>query len=111
MLKIIGYWTRPDDIEGFEAHYASTHLPKANAVPGLRRLVTMRPEGAFEGGEPEHYRVAEMVFDDMDALERAAESPEYRAMREDAEYMHETFGASVTGELGQEVIFGSQDGE
>jgi hypothetical protein len=30
-------------------------------------------------------------------------------MREDAEYMHETFGASVTGEVGQEVIFSSQD--
>lgn len=104
MLKIIGYWTKPNDVEGFEEHYRTTHLPKAAAVPGLRRLVTVRCESAFEGGEPEHYRVAEMVFDDMDALAKAGESPEYAAMRADAELMHEKFGASVTGELGQEVI-------
>lgn len=105
MLKIVGYWTTPDDIEGFEQHYASTHLPKANAVPGLRRLVTVRCDAAFEGGDPMHYRIAEMVFDDMEALAKAGESPEYAAMRADAEYMHETFGASVDGELGQEVIY------
>jgi uncharacterized protein (TIGR02118 family) len=104
VLKIIGYWTRPNDVEAFEEHYRTTHLPKAAAVPGLRRLVTVRPDSAFEGGEPEHYRIAEMVFDDMDALAQAGESPEYAAMRADAEFMHEKFGASVTGELGQEVI-------
>jgi uncharacterized protein (TIGR02118 family) len=104
MLKIIGYWSTPNDIEAFEEHYRTTHLPKAAAVPGLRRLVTMKPEQAFEGGEPAHYRIAEMVFDDLESLTKAGESAEYAAMRADAEYIHETFGASVTGEVGDEVI-------
>lgn len=104
MLKIIGYWTFPTDEAAFEEHYKNVHLPKAAAVPGLRRLVTTKCESAFEGGPPEHYRIAEMVFDDMDSLAKAGESAEYRAMREDAEYMHGAFGATVSGELGQEVI-------
>ncbi|CAB4957606.1 unannotated protein [freshwater metagenome] len=104
MLKIVGYWTEPNDIEGFEKHYREIHLPKAAALPGLRRLVVTRPVSGFEGGKPEHYRVAELVFDDAEALALCADTPEYRAMRDDAEDIHSKFGTAVTGELGEEVI-------
>jgi uncharacterized protein (TIGR02118 family) len=106
MYKLYSYWStpRPGTEEEFEQYYASTHCPKAEAVPNLERLVTSRTKEGFEGGEPIHYRIAEMVFPDKAALVECTESEEWKTLRECSGSMIERFGVSLTVEAGEEVV-------
>ncbi|MGV1048659.1 MAG: EthD family reductase [Solirubrobacterales bacterium] len=106
MYKLYSYWSapRPEDVEAFEQYYASTHCPKAAAVPRLERLVTSRTSDGFEGGEPMHYRIAEMVFADRAAFEACTESQQWSTLRECSGTMIERFGVTLEVEAGDEVI-------
>ncbi|MEJ7833993.1 MAG: EthD family reductase [Nocardioides sp.] len=72
----------PDDPEAFDAHYRDVHVPLVAPIPGLRRFTTSRPRG-LGGAAP--YFVAELWFDDGDALKAALRSPEMAAAGADAE--------------------------
>lgn len=106
MYKLYSYWSapEPEDVEAFEEYYASTHCPKAAAVPHLERLVTSRTTDGFEGGEAMHYRIAEMVFADREAFARCTESEQWTTLRECSGTMIERFGVSLEVEAGDEVI-------
>ena len=105
MYKLYSYWSapRPDQVEEFEEYYRSTHCPKAEVVPNLRRLVLTRTNEGFEGNEPLHYRIAELAFEDKAAFEECAASPEWTTLRECSGTMIERFGVSLTVEAGEEV--------
>ena len=104
--KIFAYWSapKPDDVDAFEQYYRSTHVPRASAVPGLKSIVTTRTADGFEGGETLHYRVAEMEFDSPEAMAQAAESPEWKVMRQCSGDMIERFGVTLTAEMGEPVV-------
>lgn len=106
MYKLFAYWSapKPEDVEAFEEYYASTHVPRAAAVPELERIVTTKCTDGFEGGDPIHYRIAEMVFADSDAMARSAESDEWALMRQCSGDIIERFGVSLTVEMGEETI-------
>lgn len=104
--KIYAYWSAPraEDVEAFEEYYLTTHVPRAAAVPHLERIITTRTADGFEGGETPHYRVAEMVFADRDALAKSSESPQWAEMRQCSGAIIERFDVSLTVEMGDEVI-------
>jgi uncharacterized protein (TIGR02118 family) len=106
MYKLYSYWSapEPEDVDAFEDYYASTHCPKAEVVPGLARLVTSRTNEGFEGGEPMHYRIAEMVFPDRATFQACTESDAWTTLRECSGTMIERFGVSLTVEAGEEVV-------
>ena len=54
----------------------------AKKLPGLRRYTVSRNGAAVRGGEP-FYLVAELDWDDMDALRAAFASPEGQATARD----------------------------
>jgi uncharacterized protein (TIGR02118 family) len=103
--KIYAYWSapKPEDVEAFEEYYASTHVPRAEAVPNLVEIVTTRTSDGFEGGETEHYRVAEMVFESEGALAESAESEAWATMRGCSGDIIERFGVTLTVEMGEPV--------
>lgn len=103
--KLFAYWSapNPEDVEAFEEYYASTHVPRASAVPGLLEITTTRTADGFEGGETPHYRVAEMVFESPEAMARSAESEEWAVMRQCSGDIIERFGVSLTVEMGEAV--------
>lgn len=103
--KIYAYWSapKPEDVEAFEEHYASTHVPLAAKVPHLTEIITTRTADGFEGGETEHYRVAEMVFESPEALASSEESDAWAAMRADSGGIIERFGVTLTVEMGEPV--------
>lgn len=106
MYKVIGYWSAPEraeDIDAFEDEYMNGHVPVATKIPGLKRLVTTRVDSAYGGGEPEHYRIAELIFDSKEALEAGLASPEYADVSADGGRLVEKYGVKITGELGEEV--------
>lgn len=106
MYKLFAFWSSPEaaDVAAFEEHYNNIHVPKAAAVPKLRRLVATRTPHGLEGGEPAFYRVAEMAFDSPADMAASEESAEWAAMRADAGEMIERFGISLSVCIGQEQV-------
>lgn len=82
MVKLVALFTTPPDQDAFDRHYRETHLPLIERWPALRRLETGKVTGAVGGAAP-YYLVAEMYFDDTDALRAAMRSPEGRAAGDD----------------------------
>ncbi len=82
MIKLIALYKKPADVEAFEEHYATVHLPLVEKIPGLRKTELSRMMGAPRGEAP-YYLMYEMYFDDMDAYNRAMASDENKAAGKD----------------------------
>ncbi|OGU32636.1 MAG: ethyl tert-butyl ether degradation protein EthD [Ignavibacteria bacterium GWA2_55_11] len=82
MVKLVALYRMPEDTKAFDDHYESIHTPLVKKWPGLKRLEVARITGA-PIGEPKHYLIAEMYFEDQDALQRALSSPEGKAAARD----------------------------
>lgn len=82
MVKLIALYQKPADVEAFNSHYRNVHIPLANKMPGLRRCdlgwVTGSP-----AGEARYHLVAELYFDNLEALNAAMKSPEGKAAAKD----------------------------
>lgn len=90
MIKTIGLLTRKAGWthEQFMQHWVGTHAPLALAVPGLRRYVQNHIMGERTRADIETTAVdvdgiAELWFDDQAALEKAAQTPEMKALHAD----------------------------
>jgi uncharacterized protein (TIGR02118 family) len=82
-VKLVVLYTQPSDPEAFDRHYLGTHMPLANAIPGLQRSETGQITGAIDGGEQTYYRIAELYFADDAALQAAFASDEGQATAAD----------------------------
>jgi uncharacterized protein (TIGR02118 family) len=90
MIKTVGLLTRKPGWthEQFMKHWVEVHAPLALAVPGLRRYVQNHIRGErtradIETTAVEVDGIAELWFDDQAALEKAAQSPEMKALHAD----------------------------
>jgi uncharacterized protein (TIGR02118 family) len=81
MVRFLFLYDQPDDREAFDRHYREVHIPLTKKLPGLRRYTLSRKPTTIRGGA--YYMIAELDWDDMDALQRAVQSPEGRATAED----------------------------
>lgn len=82
MLRFLVVYETPADPAAFDLHYREVHIPLAKKLPGLRRFTISRNAAAARGGEP-YYLVAELDWDDADALKAAFASPEGQATARD----------------------------
>lgn len=82
MVKLVAMYKTPEDAKAFDSHYEGIHTPMVRRWPGLRRLEISKITGA-PIGEPKHYLMAEMYFDDDEAMQRALASPEGKAASRD----------------------------
>ena len=88
-VKLVALWSTPTDLDGFEDHYRSTHLPLVPGLPGLRGAVaSMALNGPY-------YRMAELVFESSSDLQSALGSPEGEQLLTDAGHLQETYGAAL----------------
>ena len=83
MVKAVVLYGHPEDPDAFERHYAETHTPLAEAVPGLRRFEAARGFSTADGSPVPYQRIAELTFDDMDALQAGMGSAEGQAAVDD----------------------------
>jgi uncharacterized protein (TIGR02118 family) len=72
----------PADPQAFDSYYVETHVPLASTLPGLRRFSRSHPRGL--GGDAPYF-VAELWFDDEDALRSALKSSEMADTAADAQ--------------------------
>ncbi|PJJ57079.1 uncharacterized protein (TIGR02118 family) [Mumia flava] len=98
MHRITIQYAVPDDADAFDAHYFSAHVPLVAPVPGLRAFSWSKPRPL--GGDPVVYLVAQLDFDDADAMKAALRSPEMGAAAADLR----TLGVETTMFTGEVVV-------
>jgi uncharacterized protein (TIGR02118 family) len=82
MVRFLVLYDEPEDAEAFDRHYREVHIPLAKKLRGLRRYTISHNARGVRGGGA-YYLVAELDWDDMDALERDFRTPEGEATAED----------------------------
>jgi len=72
------------DVEAFQAYWLDVHGPIVSRLPGLRRYVQSHPrQGGYRRGDMPFDGIAELWFDDSDALRALQGGAELAAVRED----------------------------
>jgi uncharacterized protein (TIGR02118 family) len=79
MVKLVVLYGPPTDPDAFERHYADTHTALATAVPGLRRFEAARGIATPDGSDLPYQRIAELTFDNLEALQAGMSSDEGQA--------------------------------
>ena len=74
--KLVVLYGVPQDTAAFDDHYRETHAPLADKIPGLRRYDHGHVRGTVDGSEAPYYYLAELYFDDAEALSNGLASPE-----------------------------------
>jgi len=73
--KIVVIYPRPTDLEAFEKAYVDEHVPIAmEKIKGVTKFVATRVLGTPDGSTPPFYRIAELHFPSMEALQESAAS-------------------------------------
>jgi uncharacterized protein (TIGR02118 family) len=79
MVKAVVLYGPPEDPAAFERYYADTHTALAKAIPGLQRFEAARGIATPDGSAVPYQRIAELTFEDMDALQAGLGSDEGQA--------------------------------
>ncbi len=82
MVKLVALYKKPAELEEFDKHYDTVHIPLVRKYPGLRKIEVTTVTGA-PIGEAKFYKMAEMYFDSRDALDAALTSQEGKAVARD----------------------------
>ena len=78
-VKLVVIYPRPTDVERFEKVYTEEHIPMAvEKLHGKTKIVATKVVGS-PSGTPPFYRIAEIHFPSLDALNTCAASEEARA--------------------------------
>jgi uncharacterized protein (TIGR02118 family) len=100
MATFVALYSKPDDVEGFEEHYRTTHLPLAEAWPGVQATRLTRFASTPRGTEPDYHLMFEADFASDEAMAAALRSEAGMAAARDAMAMKERFGVAPTMLLG-----------
>jgi uncharacterized protein (TIGR02118 family) len=79
MVKAVVLYGPPEDPDAFERYYAETHTALALNIPGLLRFEAARGSATPDGSAVPYQRIAELTFEDMNALEAGFGSEEGQA--------------------------------
>lgn len=82
MVKFVALYKKPADVDEFETHYREIHAPLARKIPGLKKLEVSHMTGS-PVGEPKFYMMAELYFEDKDAMFAGMGSDEGKAAAKD----------------------------
>ena len=101
--KLIVAYPQPKDLEAFEKLYREEHVPMAiENLAGKTKIVATRILDSPQG-KPQFYRVAEVHFPSMEALQRCAESEGGKATLANA--MKISSGGPPAIMIAEEVVF------
>jgi len=71
--KIVVIYPRPTDLDAFEKAYVEEHIPLAmEKIKGVTKFAATRVVGTPDGSTPPFYRIAELYFPSMLALQESA---------------------------------------
>lgn len=79
VVKLTVIYGHPDDPEAFETYYNSTHAAIAEKMKGVSRMEITKFESTPDGSPIEFYRMAELYFPSLEAMNQTLNSPEGQA--------------------------------
>lgn len=82
LARFLVLYTTPTDPAAFDRHYHDVHIPLTKRLPGLRSYTLSRNVTSLRGGDP-YYLIAQLEWDNLDALRAAFSSPEGRETADD----------------------------
>ncbi len=86
MVKMVAFFKRKPgmSIEDFQSYWRTTHADIVVKLPGIRRYVQSHTIlSGYRKGEPIYDGMAELWFDNTDAMRAQAGTPEFAAVRAD----------------------------
>jgi|LakMenEpi03Aug12_release.lakeMendotaPanAssembly.Ray.scaffolds.fasta_scaffold671883_2 uncharacterized protein (TIGR02118 family) len=78
VAKVIALYKPPADPAEFDEKYFNEHIPLAQKIPGLQLIEISKTNGA-PMGDAAYYLMAELYFNDMDAVKAGMGSAEGKA--------------------------------
>lgn len=73
--KIVVIYPRPADVDTFEKAYTEEHIPLAmEKIKGVIKFAATKVVGTPDGSTPPFYRIAELYFPSIEALQESAAS-------------------------------------
>jgi uncharacterized protein (TIGR02118 family) len=96
MHRITIEYSNPADTGAFDSRYEQEHVPLVRNLPGLSRFQLSHPRGL---GGPAPYLVAELWFEDPEAMKTAMKSPEMSETAAHAEGFEVESVTMFTGEV------------
>jgi uncharacterized protein (TIGR02118 family) len=73
--KIVVIYPRPTDLDAFEKAYVEEHIPLAmEKIKGVTKFAATRVVGTPDGSTPPFYRIAELYFPSIEALQESTAS-------------------------------------
>lgn len=82
VARFLVLYATPTDTDAFDRHYHDVHTPLTKRLPGLRRYSLSRNVASIRGCDPS-YLIAELEWDNLEALRAAFASPEGRDTADD----------------------------
>ena len=74
-VKLVVIYPRPKDIEVFEKLYQEEHVPMAvDKLTGKTKFIATKVVATPDGTPPPFYRIAEVYFPSLEALQACAQS-------------------------------------
>ena len=74
--KLVVLYPYPQDVDAFERAYTEEHVPMVNenSMKGITKFVATKVVGTADGSAPPFYRMAELHFPSLEALQECASS-------------------------------------
>lgn len=80
--RFIVLWNKPTDLDAFEEHYRTKHVPLAKRMAKLKRYTLSRNVALIRGDEP-CYLIAELEWNSMGDLSQDFQSAAGQATAQD----------------------------
>ena len=108
-VKLIVMYPRPKDIEAFEKLYQDEHVPMAvEKLSGKTKLIATRVVATPDGTPPTFYRIAEVYFPSLQALQACAAVRRWQGDRGPCREDLQRRGPGVSGRRRADVYFWRQ---
>ena len=79
MIKLTVLYGHPTDPATFEEYYANTHMPLVGEIKQIEKAEITKFMDEADGSKAAYYRMAELWFADMEALQAGMGSQEGQA--------------------------------
>lgn len=95
-MRLTVLYSPPAQVEEFDRHYTSVHVPLALALPDLVRAETAVVVATPDGSAPPYHRVADLYFADAATMNASLGSEQGRRTAADAFDIAGRTGSTVT---------------
>jgi uncharacterized protein (TIGR02118 family) len=89
MLRLVGLWTEPEDVDAFDRDYLGSHLPRLHRLAGVHAVRTCR---CIDGP---YFRMTELEFESLDDIHAALDAPSGKEVLAAAQELAQKYGVRL----------------